>query len=112
MSHPKNLRIEDFTYQLAEERIARHPLNDRDASKLLIYKNGTITEDIYKNISLHIPSETLMVFNQTRVVNARLLLKKNTGSIIEVFMPWSTSQHCRYTCCYVTKMVPWFGNVL
>ena len=78
----KNLRIEDYTYTLPDERIAKHPLAERDASKLLIYKNGEITEDIYRNIAHHIPSKTLMVFNQTRVVNARLLFKKSTGSVI------------------------------
>ena len=83
--HPKNLRIENYTYNLPEERIARYPLEERDASKLLIYDNGTIAEDIYKNIAAHIPSGTLMVFNQTKVVNARLLFKKPSGSVIEVF---------------------------
>jgi len=83
--HPKDIRIEDFTYTLPDERIAKYPLPERDASKLLVYKNGNISTDIYKNIATYIPAETLMVFNQTKVVHARLLFKKYSGSIIEVF---------------------------
>jgi len=83
--HPQDLRIEDFTYPLPDERIARYPLAERDASKLLIYKKEVITEDIYRNIAEHIPAGTLMVFNQTKVVHARLLFKKPSGGAIEVF---------------------------
>ena len=83
--HPKELRIEDYTYLLPDERIAKYPLATRDASKLLIYKNGEITEDNYRNIAQHIPSHTLMVFNQTKVVHARLLFTKPSGGVIEVF---------------------------
>lgn len=83
--HPKNLRIEDYTYSLPDERIAQYPLQERDASKLLIYRDGAVTEDVYRNIADNIPADTLMVFNQTKVVNARLLFKKPSGSSIEVF---------------------------
>ncbi len=83
--HPKNLRIEDYTYSLPDERIAQYPLQERDASKLLIYRDGAITEDVYRNIADNIHGDTLMVFNQTKVVNARLLFKKPSGSSIEVF---------------------------
>lgn len=83
--HPKNLRIEDYTYPLPDDRIARHPLAKRDASKLLVYKDGAISDDIYRNIVRHIPSGSMMVFNQTKVVHARLLFKKPSGSTIEVF---------------------------
>ena len=83
--HPKNIRIEDYTYALPDERIAKYPLKTRDASKLLIYKNGLITEDVYANIAEHIHADTLMVFNQTKVVHARLLFKKPSGGVIEVF---------------------------
>lgn len=83
--HPRDLRIENFTYALPDERIAKYPLAERDASKLLVYHNGNITEDTYRNIAAHIPADTLMVFNQTKVVHARLLFKKSTGSTIEVF---------------------------
>jgi S-adenosylmethionine:tRNA ribosyltransferase-isomerase len=83
--HPKDLRIEDYTYNLPDERIAKYPLAVRDVSKLLIYENGQLTEDIYRNLAHHIPAGSLMVFNQTRVVNARLLFKKPSGGTIEVF---------------------------
>lgn len=83
--HPGDLRIEDYTYELPDERIARYPLPERDASKLLVYRDGTIAEDIYRNISQHIPGGTLMVFNQAKVVHARLLFTKPTGGGIEVF---------------------------
>jgi len=83
--HPKDIRIEDYTYLLPDERIAKYPLASRDASKVLVYKDGIITEDIYRNIARHIPNDTLMVFNQTKVVHARLLFKKPSGGVIEVF---------------------------
>jgi len=83
--HPKELRIEDYIYDLPPDRIAKYPLPLRDASKLLIYKNEQIAEDSYANIAGHIPAESLLVFNQTKVVHARLLFKKDTGGVIEIF---------------------------
>ena len=83
--HPKDLKIEDYTYNLPDERIAKYPLEQRDASKLLIYHDGQLTEDVYRNIAAHIPGGSLMVFNRTMVVQARLLFTKLTGGIIEVF---------------------------
>lgn len=83
--HPGELRIEDFTYDLPDERIARYPLAERDASRLLVYRDGQISEDTYRNLATHIPANTTMVFNQARVVHARLLFQKETGSTIEVF---------------------------
>jgi S-adenosylmethionine:tRNA ribosyltransferase-isomerase len=85
MTDPRTLSIKDFTYSLPEERIAKYPLAERDASKLLIYKNGNITEEIYRNIADHIPSDALLVFNDTKVVEARLLFQKPTGGVIEIF---------------------------
>ena len=85
MKHPKHLRIADFRYQLPDERIAKFPLQERDASKLLVYQEGKIEEDVYQNIAAHIPSASLLVFNQTKVIHARLLFQKPTGGIIEVF---------------------------
>src|SRR6187401_248728 len=85
MTDPRTLSIKDFTYSLPEERIAKYPLAERDASKLLIYKGGIIAEDIYRNIADHIPSNSLLVFNDTKVVEARLLFQKPTGGVIEIF---------------------------
>lgn len=91
--HPQYLSIQDFTYELPENRIAQHPLNKRDASKLLVYKSGKISEDIYSNISHYIPAESLLVFNNTRVIEARLKFKKTSGGIIEIFC---LSPHVQY----------------
>lgn len=85
MTDPRTLAIKDFTYLLPEERIANYPLAERDASKLLIYKDRHITEDIYRNIADHIPNNSLLVFNDTKVVEARLLFQKKTGGVIEIF---------------------------
>ena len=85
MTDPRTLSIKDFTYFLPEERIAKYPLAERDASKLLIYRNSHVTEDIYRNIADYIPKDSLLVFNDTKVVEARLLFQKSTGGIIEIF---------------------------
>ena len=83
--HPKNLSISDFDYELPEEKIAVYPLAQRDQSKLLIYKEGIISEDIYKNIADHLPAKSFLVFNDTKVIKARILFKKVTGAVIEIF---------------------------
>ena len=85
MTNPKNISIHDYAYSLPEERIAKYPLAERDASKLLLYNNGVITEESYKNITYHIPENSLLVFNNTKVVEARLLFQKATGGAIEIF---------------------------
>ena len=85
MDHPGNLSIKDYTYHLPEDRIAKYPVKERDASKLLVYNDGIITEDIYNNLYQHLPSNSLLVFNDTRVIEARLLFKKPTGGVIEIF---------------------------
>lgn len=83
--HPKDLSTRDYTYILQSERIAKYPLPERDTSKLLIYRNGTITEDIYRNIAEHLPKESLLIFNDTKVIEARLLFQKPSGGVIEIF---------------------------
>lgn len=83
--HPKDLSIQDFTYYLPEEKIAKFPLAKRDESKLLIYKNGEISVNTYKNLPSLLPAGTLLVFNNTKVVEARLLFKNSTGAGIELF---------------------------
>ncbi|MFZ6050818.1 S-adenosylmethionine:tRNA ribosyltransferase-isomerase [Halocola ammonii] len=85
MSSPKDLRIEDFTYELPEERIATFPLEKRDDAKLLVYKNGEPGADNFSNLHQHLPKGTQLVINDTRVVNARLIFKKETGGKVEVF---------------------------
>mgnify|MGYP002381474151 CR=1 FL=1 len=85
MTDPKKISIQDYTYHLPEERIAKYPLTERDASKLLIYKDGVIKEDKYKNVAAHIPEDSLLIFNNTKVVEARLLFQKPSGGVIEIF---------------------------
>jgi len=85
MTDPKNISILDYTYDFPAGRIALHPLTERDASKLLIYKNGTIREDIYKNIVAHLPTDSLLIFNNTKVIKARIRFQKSSGGIIEIF---------------------------
>ncbi len=82
---PKNISIEDFTYELPDERIALHPLEQRDASKLLVYRNGEISADTFLNIDRYLPENTLLVFNNTKVINARIPFYKAGGARIEIF---------------------------
>ncbi|HET7116260.1 MAG TPA: S-adenosylmethionine:tRNA ribosyltransferase-isomerase [Hanamia sp.] len=83
--NPKDLSINDFDYVLPDEKIAVYPLAERDQSKLLIYKNEIISEDIYRNIADHLPEKSFLVFNDTKVIKARILFQKTTGGIIEIF---------------------------
>jgi len=82
---PRSLRIADYTYELPDARIARYPLEERDQSKLLVYKEGTILEDQFVHLSQQLPADSLLVINNTRVIRARLLFRKESGSIIEIF---------------------------
>jgi S-adenosylmethionine:tRNA ribosyltransferase-isomerase len=84
-ANPKGLSIESYDYPLPDDRIAQFPLNARDSSKLLICKNGSISEDVFSNIPHVLPSGGLVIFNETRVIHARLLFHKETGSAIEIF---------------------------
>ncbi|MCK9618387.1 MAG: S-adenosylmethionine:tRNA ribosyltransferase-isomerase [Lentimicrobiaceae bacterium] len=85
MHHIDSLIINDFSYDLPEEKIARFPLANRDASKLLIYNKGNISENIFSNIGSYLPPESLVVFNNTRVINARMEFHRKTGARIEIF---------------------------
>ncbi|HWK02851.1 MAG TPA: S-adenosylmethionine:tRNA ribosyltransferase-isomerase [Puia sp.] len=83
--HPKKISIADYSYHLPEEFIAHYPLAERDASKLLVYREGGISEDLYRHIADHLPANSLLVFNNTKVVEARILFRKPTGAQIELF---------------------------
>jgi S-adenosylmethionine:tRNA ribosyltransferase-isomerase len=83
--HPKNLSISSYNYHLPDDRIAKYPLPERDQSKLLVYKSGKIEETVYADINSHLPEGSLLVFNNTKVVEARLIFQKATGALIEVF---------------------------
>lgn len=85
MSEVKDICIEEYDYPLPEERIAKYPLAERDASKLLVFKSGDIEASQFRNIGQYLPERALLVFNETRVIRARLQFQKETGSHVEVF---------------------------
>lgn len=81
----RHIDINDFNYELPDERIAKFPLAERSKSKLLVYDNGTIEESRFENIASHLPEGAMLVFNNTRVVRARMVMHKASGARIEVF---------------------------
>ena len=104
-----DIRIEDYNYPLPDERIAKYPLKERDGSKLLIYKDGVPQESAFKNISEYIPEDSLMVFNDTKVVPARLHFQRESGAHIEIFClepvfpeeyvtMFAVTDRCRWKC--------------
>ena len=82
---PKHIHISEFDYPLLDERIAKFPLPVRDQSKLLVYRHGQVSEDVFISLPDYIPTGELMVFNNTKVIQARLHFRKETGALIEVF---------------------------
>ena len=80
-----DIRIEDYNYTLPDERIAKYPLPQRDASKLLVYKDGIPSESIFRSLPDFLPEGALMIFNDTRVVPARMHFRRDTGAHIEIF---------------------------
>lgn len=85
MSDPRQISIQEYNYHLPADRIAAHPLPERDQSKLLIYKDGVVRESIYKQLANELQEGSMLVFNDTRVIEARLLFQKDTGATIEIF---------------------------
>ena len=81
----RHIDINDFNYNLPDERIAKFPLEERSSSKLLVYDNGTITESHFRNVAEFLPKSATLVFNNTRVVRARIVMYKDSGARIEVF---------------------------
>ncbi len=80
-----DIRIEDYNYTLPDDRIAKYPLPQRDASKLLVYKDGIPSESIFISLPDFLPEGALMIFNDTRVVPARMHFRRDTGAHIEIF---------------------------
>lgn len=85
MTDIKNLSIDEYDYPLPEDRIAKYPLAERDASKLLVLKDGELQASQFKHIGEFLPEKALLVFNETKVIRARLQFRKETGSHIEIF---------------------------
>ena len=82
--NPKTIHIADYSYDLPDERIAKFPLPERDASKLLIYQHGQVTEDVFRSLPKYLPSGALMVFNNTKVIQARLHFRKKAQPLSSV----------------------------
>ena len=85
MTDPRHIHISDYNYSLPTERIARYPLEQRDHSKLLVYNKGHISQHIFKDIAQFLPEDSLLIYNNTKVIQARLHFRKATGVRIEVF---------------------------
>ena len=103
------IHIEDYNYPLPDERIAKYPLAERDASKLLIYRDGHVGERKFRNLAEELPAGSLMVFNDTKVVPARLYFRRASGAHVEVFclepdepadynLSFAATEHCRWKC--------------
>lgn len=109
MNETKHIKIADYNYPLPDERIAKFPLKERDQSKLLVYEHGEISEDHFFNLPQHLPSGALMVFNNTKVIQARMHFRKETGALIEIFLlepaeptdyelVFQTTSRCSWLC--------------
>jgi len=82
----QGFNIEDYNYQLPEERIAKFPLKERAKSKLLVWNKGAISHDVFEHAPIQVPPDSLLIFNDTKVIAARLLFQKSTGAQIEIFL--------------------------
>lgn len=109
LSDIQQIHISDYDYSLPDERIAKFPLDKRDESRLLLYKNGQIDETVFKHLPDYLPEESLLVFNNTKVIQARLIFHKETGARIEVFclepaqphdyaLIFQQTERCSWTC--------------
>ena len=104
----EQLESKDFYYELPDEKIAKYPLENRNSSKLLTYKNGAIDIDVFSNLEAYLPEETLLVFNDTKVLAARLYFQRKTGAKIEIFclepfeqtveQALTSKQECKWQC--------------
>lgn len=122
MQNPKHIKIQDFNYDLPDERIAKFPLPVRDQSKLLLYKHGEVGETIFTKLPSYIDKGELMVFNNTKVIQARLHFRKETGALIEVFclepiepadyaLNFQQTEHAAWLCL-IGNLKKWKGEVL
>lgn len=119
---PRHIKIQDYNYPLPDERIAKFPMAQRDQSKLLIYNKGVISHDTFCNITNYLPQGALLVYNNTKVIQARLRFHKTTGALIEVFllepaMPRDYEQifQCREKCewvCMIGNLKKWKEGAL
>jgi S-adenosylmethionine:tRNA ribosyltransferase-isomerase len=110
--HPKDISIVDFTYDLPASKIASYPLEERDASKLLVYAAGEISETTYSKLDEVLPSNTLLVHNDTKVVAARLFFEKENGSTIEIFCLEPADIYKDITTAMLTKKEVLWGCLI
>ncbi len=118
----KHIKISNYDYTLPENRIAKFPKTQRDHSKLLLYQHGNISEHIFSQLSSYVPKGTLMVFNNTRVIQARMHFRKTTGALVEIFLlePYSPADYEQIfqtvgTCtwlCLVGNLKKWKSGEL
>lgn len=114
MQDPKHIHIADYNYDLPDERIAKYPKAVRDESKLLLYRGGQISEDVFYNLPNYLPKGELLVFNNTKVIQARLHFHKSTGALIEVFCLEPHTPHDYQVNFATTRSVAWtclIGNL-
>lgn len=118
----KHIKISEYNYPLPDERIAKFPLQQRDKSKLLVYRQGNIQEDVFENIVDYLPADSLLIYNNTKVIQARLHFRKTTGSQIEVFLlepalpadyeqVFQTTESCSWYCM-VGNLKKWKSGTL
>lgn len=119
---PKHIHISEFNYPLSDERIAKFPLPVRDQSKLLLYRQGEVSEDIFTSLPEYLPAGSLMIFNNTKVIQARLHFRKETGALIEVFclepiqpndyvLNFQQTEHAAWLCM-IGNLKKWKDGVL
>ena len=117
-----SIKIEDYAYPLTEERIAKYPLPERDASKLLFYYGGKVSEYVFRDLPSLLPADSLMIFNDTKVVPARLHFERESGAHIEIFclepidpvdynLAFASSQSCSWKCV-IGNSKRWKGDIL
>lgn len=122
MENPKHIHISDYNYDLPDERIAKYPLAERDSSKLLVYSHGKVSEDRFTSLPNYLPEGSLMVFNNTKVIQARLHFRKDTGATIEVFcmepffpleyqMNFASTSECQWLCM-IGNLKRWKSGML
>lgn len=118
----ENIHISDYNYLLPDDKIAKFPKEQRDQSKLLVYQSGKIKEDIFYNLPKYLPKNSLMIFNNTKVIQARLHFKKVSGALIEIFllepsMPtdyelmFQTKGYCEWLCL-IGNLKKWKEGIL
>ncbi len=103
----RDLRIADYNYPLPDERIAKHPLSQREQCKVLMYKDDTIEQHIFQEVPQLLPSNAMLIYNNTRVINARLRFRKATGSQIEIFCLEPVAPHDYQLIFQTTSQCTW-----